>query len=409
LKISYLLLVLLALLSGCARFWCSLGLDDRFRQRRTPIAVSSSEEIVPFGDDDFLVAHRQAGAPLVTQLTRIRAGHEDLIASAPPFSPSDSAPYIVPRAEHWWFSKQGDEGYSSSVFFVSSNGDRIEQKRVKLIRRYPQVWLPIPGEEPRGIEISVAPEQPSLHIDEITPSGAKPLASFAWWQTSDYIQNDGPTLWSAQALDRGRVAVVAIDGPPRAMTLRLRIVGGEEATESVLPCSVPLDQLLVTALGAAGRLAIVALSKEREVVAIIADVDQPQSARCRVISAAGERAAQPGFGTPAVVWAGEGFVASWIRDDGTVRACELGNLRVPPFVIDVGEGADVTFPLRQLLFADGEYVTFVWRERGGELVLRRMPNNLTGYAVATEFWHLLCGAFEKTGGKPSDTADQSTK
>jgi hypothetical protein len=132
---------------------------------------------------------------------------------------------------------------------------------------------------------------------------------------------------------------------------------------------------------------------------MLLDVDQPQSARCRVISAPDETAAKPPFGTPSVLWTGEGFVTAWIRADGKVRACELGSFREPPLIIDVGEDADVDRPLRQLLYSDAEYVTFIWKERGGGFVERRMPKNVTGHAFATDLWRLLCAASQWVQGK----------
>ena len=327
------------------------------------------------------------------ELTRVRSNHEEMIASTPALLPYDLKPSVFSKEGRWWFSRQGDEGLVSSVFFVAGEGDRIQQTRVKLPRKSPLVWLPLRGDSPRGLEISVADEQPALLIDEVTPAGVKPLGAFPWWETG-FQRTLLSSRWSAEALGDGRIAIVAVDGPPEGMTLRLRIVGGEkDPVESPIPCSVAIDYPLATAASPSGMLAVVGVSKEGRVVAMVVDVDQPQSTRCRVISEPGEIAATPPLGTPSVVWAGDGFVAAWIRDDGTVRAGELGSLRVSPLIIDVGEEADVDHPLRQLIHADGETVTFVWRERAAGFVIRRMPRCLTGYAFASELWRQFCAAF----------------
>lgn len=397
LKLSFALLVLLAQLSGCARYLCSLPIEDEFGRRSVPVAIGSVADITPLSEDELLVVSQPPSAPLTTALTLIRTSREETIASIPPLFLSDERPYTSQKDGRWWFSTRGDAGAVSTVVFVVG-GEPVQQTRVALPRQSPLVWLPVPAEEPRGLALSVANEQPALRIDEVTPSGAKPIGAFEWWDTG--LQRTVlSSRWSAEALGRGRFAIVAVDGPDEAMTLRLRIIGGEEAVESVLPCSVPIDFPLATAVDGSGRLAVVGLSGERQVVAMVIDVVRPESARCRVISAVGETAAQPPFGTPSVVWTGEGFVGAWIRDDGSVRACELGDLRAAPSIIDIGEGADVQRPLRRLLHADAEYVTFLWRERGGAFVMRRMPRNLAGYALLAELRPLFCAA----GGQAEST------
>jgi hypothetical protein len=393
LKISTLLLVLLAQLSGCAKFLCSLSLADQFRSRRLSIAIPSVQDIAPLSQDDILVAAHPLRAPTAIELTRVRFNQEEKIAATPALFPYDLKPSVFSKEGRWWFSRQGDEGAVSSVFFVTGEGDRIQQTRVRLPRKSPLVWLPIRGDVPRGLEISAADEQPALRIDEVTPAGVRPLAAFPWWE-SGFQRTLLSSRWSAEALGDGRIAIVAVDGPPEGMALQLRIVGGEkDPVESPIPCSVAIDYPLATAAASSGKLAVVGRSKEGKVVAMIVDVDQPQSTRCRVISEPGEIAAQPPLGTPSVAWTGDSFVTAWIRDDGTIRAGELRNLRSSPLIIDVGEEADVDRPLRQLIHADGETVTFIWKERGGGFVIRRMPRSVAGYAFAAELWRQFCATF----------------
>ena len=133
-------------------------------------------------------------------------------------------------------------------------------------------------------------------------------------------------------------------------------------------------------------LAIVGLSGRKEVVAMLVAAGRPESAVCRTISSPGETAASPPSGTPSVLWTGERFVAAWLREDGTVRACELRNLRSAPVVVDIGYGADVERPLRQLVHNDGEFLTFIWRERGSGFTTRQMPGSLGGYTAVVDLW-----------------------
>lgn len=207
--------------------------------------------------------------------------------------------------------------------------------------------------------------------------------------------------WSAESLGDGRYVVAAIDGPPGETALQVRMVGGEAASDAVVPCSLA-DQPIDTAVGPTGRLAVVGLSEKNEVVGVMLDVDHPRSAQCRVLSAAGEVAARPGYGTPTIVWAGDRFIAAWVRDDGTVRACELDELQSSRVIVDIAREAHVGRPLRQLLQAGADTVTFTWRDRSGDLFTRELPNELTAYALAMEFRSLVCAAVATAGERDGD-------
>jgi hypothetical protein len=387
LKISSLLLMLLAQFHGCAGFLCSLKPGDEFDPRPLSISIRSVEEIVPLAEDDFIVT--SLVHPTAMNVTRIVSNDEGTVASTPALSPYDQSPSVVPTERGWWFSRQGNEGRLASVFFVVSDGS-IQQSRVRLLQNEPAIWLPIEGEKPRGVQVSVVRQQPSLILDEVTPSGVKRIGAFAWWQTG-LTETLPVSRWSAEALTGDRVAVVALDGPVDAVTLRMRIVGGGAAVEADLPCTTPMVRLLATAVDGADRLAVVGLSKKGEVVAMLVDADRPAAARCRIISSPAEAAAAPTLGTPSVIWTGDTFVAAWIRDDGTVRAAELGNLTAAPLVVDIGGGADVERPLRQLVHRDADFLTFIWKDRTYGFVTRRVPKNLGGYAFAVDLLELLCG------------------
>lgn len=388
-RISSVLFGVLAQLSSCAGSLCPPVIFERFHEQPVRLSRGGVDEIAPLADDDFLIVTAPPRAPLSTELTRVRHGNEESIADTPSLSPYSPSPSLVVRDGQWWFSRQGHRGGESNVYFVRSDG---KETRVKIPRRYLLTWLPIATDEPRGLEVSVVDEQPALRIAEITPSGAKEVAAFEWWETG-YHHTVAVGHWSAEALADGRFAVVALDGPSDALSLRLRLIAPSRGSESEIPCDVPIDDQLATAVDPSGRLAVVGVSRERQVVALLVDVNHPRSTRCRVLD---DHTAQPPFGTPAVVWSGDRFVAAWIRDDGIVRACELSEHPAP--IIDVGRDADVELPLRQLLFADGETVIFVWKQRGGYAV-RRMPRNLSGYAFAAELWTRICDWTESSSAR----------
>lgn len=346
---------------------------------------------MPLSDDDFIVTAMTH--PSGMNVTRVRSGWEENIVSTPPLFPYDLSPSVFTTEQGWWFSREGGEGLGSSIFFVRSE-DTIELARVNVRRHARMAWLPVRGDEPRGVMISIPDEPSALHVSEITPSGAKRIALFPWPESPASRRSLMDSRWSAEGISGNRIAVVSTDGPEGVLGLKLRIVGGGmEPIESDLPCPVIIDHPLDTAVDGSGRLAIVGLSREQTVVAMIVDPDQPHSARCRVISGPEEVAARPPFGTPSVVWTGERFVAGWIRDDGTVRAAELGELGAHPLIINVGADAAVDHPLRELVHADGEYVRFIWRERSGGFVERSLPKRLSAHALATDLWHLLCAAY----------------
>jgi hypothetical protein len=137
-----------------------------------------------------------------------------------------------------------------------------------------------------------------------------------------------------------------------------------------------------------GRIAAVALSPQQEVVGTSIGVDEPRSARCRVLSMPGETAADANRGSPSIITAGGELIAAWIRNDGTVRACQIGNRASTPDVVNVGKDAETVDTLAHLVSADGsETVTFTWKTDRG-IVIRRMPRALHGYALMMEIERL---------------------
>lgn|GEM_PF-3025340 len=384
---------MLVQLSNCTGMMCSLSSEDMAPARRLPLAHRDLEDIAALSDDAFVVVERHFSSLMGVDVARVSAGGDEPIASIPPLLLADLGPSLIAREGRVWFSRLGELNGVSTLFFLVS-GDHPQLTKLTVAREHPPVWLPIRGDDPRGLLVSIGDEQPALHIDEVTVAGVKPLAALSWWGTGINYTQLHPSRWSAQPLADGRFAVLAVDGPPEDMSLRLRVLGSGVPTEATLSCGVAIDLPLSTAVNVDGRLAIVGVSKAHQVVAVMVDADRPQSAVCRVISDPGESAAGAFFGTPSVVSTAQGFVAAWISDDGRVRACELRNLRLPPVIVNVGEGAEGRYPLRQLVHTDGEYVRFIWKDQGGGIVSRRMPTGLTGFALALEVQR-LCVAFHK--------------
>lgn len=368
----------------CTEILCPAPFDVAFPVENIRSSISSIEEVVARDGDENIVVAQSLDDPLAVQVSHSGTRGEELLASIPPLFPSNLSRSVISTPEGWWLSRQGGQGSKHAVFFVHG-GERLQMTRVEVPpHRYPLVWLPLEGADPRGVLISAGNAQPSLLMDEVTPAGVKPLASFSWWQPT-FQQTLAANRWSAEVLNDGRIAVIGVDGPPGEEKLTMRILGEGEPVDSVLLCEAELDGPIATAVDGANRVAVVGLSKSGDVVALFADVDAPGAARCLRISASEETAAKPPFGTPAVVWDGRAFVAAWISDEGRVLAAELGALRANPRAIEVGRGAATERTLHQLIQVSGETLTLVWRDRGGSLVRRRIPESFTGYLVADGF------------------------
>lgn len=385
---------------GCADHFCSADEGAADRPRKVSVSLQNVEDVLMLPDRDAIVVSRRF--PTATAITRIGSlGDEEPLALLPPLAPTDVAPSVTLANGQWWFSRMGFHESAASVFFVSG-GATVRQKQRRVDGHGAVIaWLPIRGVEPRGLLISADNEQPALRILEVTPSSTKPIGAFDWWQTASRMTIRHSSRWSAAALPGGHYVVASIDGAPGETTVQMRIAGGATPTDVSVPCNLA-DRPIDIDVDPAGNLAIVGLSEKNEVVGAVLDVEHPESARCRVLSAPGEVAVTSDYGTPAVLWAGDRFVAAWFRDDGVVRACELTDRRSVPVVVDIGAEADLNRPLRQLVQAGPHTVTFTWRNRDGDVVTRDLPHDLTGHLLGTELRRLMCAALARADQTPAD-------
>jgi hypothetical protein len=380
------LLTLLVQLSSCASNVCSLSIEEELPSRPLPVAIRDVHDLVLLSDDEFLVVNWSATPVGVLNITHVGRYGDHTVASTPAFVPSGPGTVVRTARDQWWFSRRGDEGVHESIFFVEA-GDELRKTRVEVTRRA-DVWIPLDGDSPRGILVAVDEEVLALVVDEVTPAGVTRLAAFP---RQPFRQSPSHGNWSAHVLPDGRIAIVSADDPPDDDVLRVRLVGNGESRELELPCSFKVDATLGSVVDESGRMAIVARSGEGEVNAMLLDdVDEPQTAKCGVISAAGEVAAKLAFASPSVVSAGDRFVAAWVRDDRTIRACELTRLGPAPLIVDIARDADSWSPLLHLIHSDGEVVRFAWKDRSGEIMLRTMPRELSSVAIFEEFQRVLC-------------------
>jgi hypothetical protein len=384
-KFLYGVLLLVAQLTGCATTFCSLRETPQFEPHRLDVR-GETEDVVPVTDDELIAV--QLRAPSVTAIDIVRLGHgNEVVESLPPLDLADLAPSLIANQGKWWFSRWGEIDGSPHVVFVT--GDEHPRKTaVDVSSKAGIAWLPFRGPEAGGILISIGDEQPSLHIDEITPAGVKSLGAFPRWETRANFNHSHPNRWSAQDIGAGRVAIVAVDGPLEDVRLRLRLVGSGKPTEFVVPTpQVALDLPISTASDGAGRIAIVGLTREAQIVGLVLDVDYPQAASARLLATG---AARTVFGSPSVVWTDHGFLATWIRENGDIEACELSGSSASPVVVSIGHGAETRRPLRQMVQNGGEFVTFFWKDQNGGVIARKMPTCLNGAALAFEVSSFFC-------------------
>ena len=288
----------------------------------------------------------------------------------------------------WWYTRHYRDRTKSSVFFVTGSASGVAQTKVDL-RDRALLWLPLRGDQPGGVMLSWQENPPTVYADEVSESVVKPMGTFSGERMGVI---PGSNMWSAARLRDRRIALLSMEEPPgEAWRLMLRLPDGSGGlSETALPCSDQFSHILATAVDADGRLAVVALSPRLEVVAMLVDLDKPQSSPCRVLSTASESSADAGGGSPSIVSLTHGFIVAWIRSDGRVRACQIASLAASPPVIDVGEGADIANPLSQPVNVnEDETLTFAWRTDRG-IALRRLPQALTAYALFTELRRTYC-------------------
>jgi hypothetical protein len=366
--------------------WGSGSFSRAFPPGAIPITIPALHDVLDAGDGGVIVLSSSPQTIGERRIVRIRGGAEEQLAALPSGHYTDGEALFLTGTGRWWYSRPYGGGSNSSIYFVTSEAAGVMQRKFDL-RDVPLLWLPLRGEKPGGVMLSLGPDRSTFYLDEVSDSGTRPLGSYP-----GHLPGTAPSSrdWSAERLPDGRVAVLSIEqstgGPSRFM---LRVLDGNGGiAEAGLPCADQFREALITAMDRAGRIAAVALSPKGELVSTTISVDEPQSTRCRVLSMPGETVANPNLVSPSVIAAGDELIAAWIRSDGTVRACQIGNQAAPINVVDVGRNAETQDTLAHLVSADGgETVTFTWKTDRG-IVMRRMPAALDGYALVTEIERL---------------------
>jgi hypothetical protein len=267
------------------------------------ITIPSLHDVLDAGDGSVIVLSSSAQTIGEHRITRIRGGAEEQLAALPSGHYTEGEALFLTGTGRWWYSLPYGGGSNSSVYLVTSEGAGVTQKKFDL-REIPILWLPLRGEKPGGVMLSLGADRSTFYFDEVSDAGTRPLGSYP-----GHLPGTAPSSrdWSAERLPDGRVAVLSIErstgGPWRFM---LRVLDGNGGiAEASLPCADQFREALSTAMDRAGRIAAVALSPRGEVVSTSISVDEPRSARCRVLSMPGETAANPNLVSHSIVAAGD--------------------------------------------------------------------------------------------------------
>jgi len=356
---------------------CSGLLSHAFPPTSIPVAVPALHDAIEVGDGDLIVVSDNIGRAGERRITRTRGAAEELLATIPAgsgYTPGEALFRTGP--DQWWFSAASGDVWKPNVVFVTGGADGAKQISVGL-HRLSLVWLPLRGETPAGVMLSRGEDRSTFTIDEVSPSGIRVLGT---WPGHLPGTAPMPGQWSAERLPDGRIAILSIEqsvGAPWRFVLRL-FDGNGGLTESPLPCADQFREALATVVDRNGRIAAVAWSSTREIVSTLIDVEAPLSARCSTLSSPGEIAAFTPRGSPVIDVAGNERIAAWIRNDGTVRACQITRGST---AVDVGENASTTASLAHLISDNGdETVSFLWNTDRG-IVTRRLPRALQGWAL----------------------------
>ena len=380
------LLALLVRFLGCST-QCPWPLLDAFRERSAPLTIPGIREVVVTGDDELIVLSEMVGGGRTVRLTRIRQGAEEQLAMLTDTHPVNGDAVIRVGPDRWWYSRAYviEPGKSARVYFVSG----VTQSHVDLARRRPILWMPLRGEPPSGVLISIGDDRTSLAADEVSESEVKPIGSFP-----TIFPGAGmlPYVTTAERLPDGRIALVSIEEPMNgAPRFTLRLFDHGNVTETALPCAGRMNRWLSTAVDAGGTIGIVGASPSGEVLATLVDPDHAERSSCRVLSAPGETVSDTNPGSPVIVPAGREWFAGWMRSDGHVRLCQFRNLETAPFVVDAGEGAATNALAGELVqVRDEETLTAAWRTDRG-MTMRRMPRTLAGFALLMDIERMRCG------------------
>lgn len=292
---------------------------------------------------------------------------------------------LILRGPRWWYSRCSGNG----VQFVSSEAPGSPSFVAGDSALHPREWLPFEQDAPGGVLLSVEPDGRTVIASRVTPSGVQEtLGRF----------DRGSTLWGS---DRGQavrlgtdsVALITIEtssSDPVHSSIVLRVIRNGDIATSRLAFHESGWASVAAAAGPNEHFAIVAAPfDESGVVALVVDPTQPDRATVRHLVRSAAAVPYPGLRLMAN---GNRFIATWIElREKTVRIAEFdAHIALPAVTVASDVGGFV--PLLSLGHSPGEQprdVAVFWTGKGGNVMLRRLPEPPTGFVIASDLLRLF--------------------
>ncbi len=241
-------------------------------------------------------------------------------------------------------------------------------------------WMPLDGDEPAGVLVSLADATERVIRAELTtPGGAQLLGEFERIGHIAYL----PSAWQAHRLADGAIAIVALEEEDvrGANRIMLRIFrDGALVSESKLPFPRNHWVSVASAHGEHGIAVVAAQPSGGGLTTMVVDPESPLTAKPHDI-AHSDAAILSHYASIAAV--GERFAITWLNlVDHTVRLAEFDAETALPAVVAAEESRPEQFG--PILVREENGVSLFWsRQR------RTLPEQPTGYLLAVELWRLL--------------------
>lgn len=291
---------------------------------------------------------------------------------------------IVMNGDRWWYGSAGErDGTVVTTFVAGDASEDVKTSSVPVRGRGPYLFLPLHGEQPRGLQFAATNPDTTL-VTEIDATHA-----VRTWQVPRIDLLNAHAI--AERLPDRRIALFAVrNGVLELLLLEDR---GEFAATTVRDVA-PFQ--FATAIDDTGRMAMViatAAPGGQSLESAILDPDHPTDATWQVLTRNARLASWP-YQELKVVSGPNGFVAAWIDRAVTRRfdlqACDLETDATPPVIASIGDPTEGrTFGAFFSMHSAGKELRFFWDD-GRQLVMRRVPASIRQLA-ATQQFAKFCG------------------
>ncbi|HEY0156684.1 MAG TPA: hypothetical protein VGF28_05265 [Thermoanaerobaculia bacterium] len=256
-------------------------------------------------------------------------------------------------------------------------------------------WMPFDDAE-GGVLLSVERDGRTCVAKLVTPAGIEKTLGTFYRGSDTWTTEPGESL----LLDEEKIAMITLEPERDQWALVLRVFDQGEITTSRIAVASGSWSSIEAAAGADGELVVVGVPYDTGgVVAFLIDPMQPDKPTVRHLSGATSTVASH---TVCVIATGRGYAAAWI-DNRTVHLAEFDTRRVLP-AVRVGDGAGGQhFPLLSLVHTPGDEprdVAVLWTSDDGNVMMRRLPQPVTGALVAGELLARLSERLDRLTGPP---------